>query len=94
MLLNDESEISLIRKIIEFPTIITYAAEQLEPHHLAHYSLSLAKSLQKFYEQCRVIPKDEKPNDLSAARLKLVEASRITFSKVLNMMGMNAPEVM
>ena len=93
-ILNHESEISLIKKIIEFPTIITYAAEQLEPHHLAHYSLSLAKSLQKFYERCRVIPKDEKPNDLSAARLKLVEACRITFSKALNMMGMNAPEKM
>ncbi|NQT47892.1 MAG: hypothetical protein HQ578_02825, partial [Chloroflexi bacterium] len=44
-----------------------------------------------FYKQCRVISDDQA---LTAARLKLVEASRIVFARALHLMGMNAPEQM
>ena len=93
-LLNHKSEINLIRKIIELPSVVAYSGEQLEPHHIAYYAFDLARLLQKFYEECRVISVEKGSSELTASRLKLVEASRITFAKTLLIMGMNAPENM
>ena len=87
-------KINLIRKIIELPSVVAYSAEQLEPHHIAYYAFDLARLLQKFYEECRVISLEKASSELTASRLKLVEASRITFAKTLLIMGMSAPEKM
>ena len=92
--MNHKSEINLIRKIIELPSVVAYSGEQLEPHHIAYYAFDLARLLQKFYEECRVISVEKGSSELTASRLKLVEASRITFAKTLLIMGMNAPENM
>jgi arginyl-tRNA synthetase len=44
-----------------------------------------------FYKQCRVISDNEAS---TKARLKLVEASKITLAKTLHLMGITAPEKM
>ena len=41
-----------------------------------------------------MVSSDVELEPITCARLKLVEAARITFAKALYLMGMNAPEKM
>ncbi|MBI2863435.1 MAG: arginine--tRNA ligase [Chloroflexi bacterium] len=90
-LLSTEPELTLIRKMLEFPELVELAAVNLEPHHLPHYSQELAGIFHSFYKQCRVISEDDQ---LTKARLKLVHAAKIALANALDLMGMTAPERM
>ena len=90
-LLTESAESDLIKKLLLFPETLEMVATNLEPHHLPYYAQDLATAFHNFYEKCRVITEDE---NLTAARLKLVEATRIVLAKTLRLMGMNAPERM
>ena len=90
-LLSDPSELQLIRKLLALPEVIELAANNLEPHHLPHYAQELATAFHWFYTQCRVISDD---TDLTAARLILCLASKVTLARTLQLMGMSAPDRM
>jgi len=90
-LLNTDVELDLIRKMLLFPEVMELAAINLEPHHLAYFAQEIATSFHSFYKHCRVVTDNEA---LTCARLKLVEAARIVFSRALVLMGMAAPEKM
>ncbi len=90
-LLNDEAELALIKKLSVLPEIMEAVALTLEPQNIPYYAQDLATGFHNFYEKCRVVSDDEA---LTAARLKLVEATRIVMGKVLSLMGMRAPERM
>jgi len=90
-LLTTEPELALIRQMLRLPEIVEIAARTLEPHHLTYYAQDLATSFHSFYKQCRVVSKNE---ELTKARLKLVEAAKITLARALQLMGMVAPEKM
>ncbi len=93
-LLTHPAELALIRKMLELPEVVESAVEKLTPHQLSFYAMDLASNFHAFYRDCRVLSSD--PNDaaLTKARLKLVDASRITLARVLGLMGMTAPERM
>ena len=90
-LLTTEPELALIRKMLLLPEMVEVVAQTLEPHHLAYYALDLATVFHSFYKQCRVVSEGEL---LTKARLKLVEAAKITLAKTLHLMGMTAPDKM
>jgi arginyl-tRNA synthetase len=90
-LLTTEPELTLIRKLLNFPELIEMAAITLEPHHLAYYAQELATTFHAFYKDCRVVTDDEA---LTKARLKLVMASKTVLAKTLHLMGMTAPDRM
>ncbi|NQT72342.1 MAG: arginine--tRNA ligase [Chloroflexi bacterium] len=90
-LLTEPAELDIIKLLIQFAETLEIVAKTLEPQHLPYYAQDLATSFHNFYEKCRVITEDEQ---LTAARLKLVEASRFVMAKALHLMGMNAPERM
>jgi len=90
-LLRDESELNLIRKMLEFPELLESVGRRLQPHHLPYYALELATLFHVFYRDCRVVSSDIR---MTQARLKLVEAARIVLVRVLGIMGMSAPEAM
>jgi len=90
-LLQAPEELQLIRKIIELPEIISAIIRTLAPHHLPYYTLGLATSFHWFYDRCRVISDD---TPLTWARLKLVDAARVSLSRCLSLMGMDAPDRM
>ena len=93
-LLNDPSELALVRSMMRLPELVQQMAETLEPHHLAHYTMELATAFHGFYENCRVISANPEDADVTLARLKLVESAQIVFRRSLDLMGMNAPERM
>jgi arginyl-tRNA synthetase len=90
-LLKTEAELTLIRKMLLLPEILEIVTSTLEPHHLTYYAQDLATVFHSFYKQCRVVSKNEA---LTKARLKLVEAAKITLAKTLHLMGMTAPDKM
>ncbi len=91
-LLTHPSELALIRKMLELPLSIEQAARDLAPHHLAHYAQDLASTFSAFYRDCKVV--DASAPDLTAARLVLSRAAKLTLARVLELMGMSAPESM
>ena len=93
-LLVHPSELSLIRSMLRLPELVAQMARTLEPHHLPHYAMELATAFHWFYENCRVISSHAEDNELTLARLKLVESAQIVFRRTLELMGMNAPERM
>lgn len=93
-LLGHESELALIRKILELPELVDLMAARLEPHHLPHYAGELATAFHWFYQQCRVVSSEPGAEETTKARLKLVEASRIALARCLALMGVDAPERM
>ena len=94
-LLTHEKEGDLLRALAEFPRVVATAAELREPHRVARYLEDTASAYHKFYDSCRVLPMgDEEPNDLHAARLRLVEATRTVLANGLALLGVSAPERM
>ena len=94
-LLTHEREGDLLRSLAEFPRIVGIAASGRAPHRVARYLEELAGTYHRFYDVCRVLPQgDEEATPLIAARLLLVEATRIVIANGLGLLGVSAPERM
>ncbi len=92
-LLTDPAELALIRRMLEMEEQIDLAVERLSPHNLTYYAEDLTKSFSVFYESCQILHSDV-PQQLARARLLLILAARTALSRVLNLMGMSAPQEM
>ncbi len=91
-LLDDEA-LAFIRKELELAEMIQFAAENFAPHRIAHYALELANTFHPMYDRIRVFSEGV-DDDLARARLKFYQAVQIGFKRVLDLMGMSAPEHM
>lgn len=91
-LLRHDSELALIRKMLELPEIVAQAAVQMAPHHLTFYAQELAAAFHAFYRDCRVVDAEEPA--LTPARLMLVQAARLQLARALELLGVTTPERM
>ncbi|MCA9893085.1 MAG: arginine--tRNA ligase [Anaerolineae bacterium] len=91
-LLSDE-ELAFIRKALEMGEIIETAVNQYEPHKIAFYAQELASTFHPIYDNVRALGEGI-PEDVTRARLRFYHAARIIFKRVLDLMGMSAPERM
>ena len=91
-LLSHPTELELIRHMLRLREIVAHAAETLTPHTLTYYAQELAAAFHAFYRDCKVVMPEDPA--LTAARLKLVKAAKITLANTLRLMGMSAPERM
>ncbi len=89
--LTHPSEIELLKTLEQFPEIMSSVLKLLEPQDIANYLQDLAARFHRFYVDCRVITDD---NDLSAARVALIKATKIVLANGLNVLGLTAPERM
>jgi arginyl-tRNA synthetase len=90
-LLIAPEELALVKVLSEYPKILIQASQMLEPYRLADYLRELAASFHKFYTFNRVVTEDQ---ELTKARLLLVEAARITLRNGLELLGISQPESM
>ena len=90
-LLTHPQELALLRRLNELPNVVARSAELLEPHHMPHFAYEVARELQRFYEECRILSSDDADMPLTKARLLLVDAARVVLRNTLKTMGMNAP---
>lgn len=100
--LNDEdadlsllgkAEMRFIRKALELGEVIELSATGLEPHKIAFYALELASVFHPIYDEVRALHGDV-PAELATARLRFYRAAQVVFKRVLDLMGMSAPERM
>ena len=90
-LLKETEERDVMRTILEFPYCLEVCSRQLDPYGLTAYLSELAAVFHRFYDKHKVLSCDE---DLTKARLFLVQAVKIVLANGLRMMGVNAPERM
>ena len=89
--LSHTTELSLIRKLIQLPEVVVDIAKNHEVHRLAQYATEIADVFHRFYENCQVLSEDQ---DLTVARLGLVQAAQLVLAETLGLMGISAPEKM
>jgi arginyl-tRNA synthetase len=98
VLLTDEGEIALIRKLAEYPRMIESAAQALEPHRIAFYLYELASAFHAHWNKgadnhdLRFIKVNEP--QLTHARLGLVQAVADVITSGLALIGADAPREM
>lgn len=92
-LLTHERELAFLRKAMELSELIELAVTTFEPHHIAFYAYDLASAFHVAYEECRVLHSDVPP-ELALARLRFYRAAKMVLARVLDLMGMSAPDVM
>lgn len=90
-LLKEKEENELIKKISDFPEILTRASTTLEPYRLVDYLRELAAAFHKFYSHHKVLTEDKA---LSQARLYLCDATRIVMRNGLSLLGISQPDSM
>jgi arginyl-tRNA synthetase len=94
-LLTHPKELDLLKRLGDYPSIVSGAAELREPHRVARYLEDLSGDYHRFYENCRVLPLgDEEISPLHVARLWLNDATRTVMVNGLNLLGVSAPERM
>jgi arginyl-tRNA synthetase len=95
-LLTHPRENELMLALAEFPVVVATAAELREPHRVARYlEEKVAKSAQRFWDDCQVLPKgDEEIADTAAPRLLLWQDTRTVLENGLGLLGVTAPERM
>jgi arginyl-tRNA synthetase len=91
-LLTEKLEREILLAIASFPDTFVEAAEFLKPNLIADFANSLADRFNTFYNALPVIKAE--PQELSDARLALVDAVRIVLRNALNLIGIVAPERM
>jgi arginyl-tRNA synthetase len=92
-LLSHVRENDLLKALAEFPGVVAGAAELRQPHRVARYLEDLAGAYHRFYDACRVLPRDGEPaGEVSRARLWLAEAARIVLANGLGLLGVTAPD--
>ncbi|MFA6296428.1 MAG: arginine--tRNA ligase [Patescibacteria group bacterium] len=83
-LLKEPAEFELIKILLKFPEIVADVSKNYEIQGLPVYAIAIADKFHNFYEKCRVLTEDE---ELTEARLGLVEATRIVLGETLDLMG-------
>ena len=95
-LLAHPRETELLLALAEFPQVVATAAELREPHRVARYlEEKVAKSAQRFWDDCNVLPKgDDEVAPTTGPRLLLWRATRTVLENGLALLGVAAPERM
>ncbi|MBI4653411.1 MAG: arginine--tRNA ligase [Nitrospirae bacterium] len=89
--LKEPDELSLIKKLFQYPMVFEGTVLSFEPHRITYYLQELAKLFHSYYNKHRVIS-DDKP--LTTARLCLCKGVQIVLEEGLKMLGVSAPERM
>jgi arginyl-tRNA synthetase len=90
-LLQSKASDHLLRRLAEYPELLTEAAAELAPHALAFYLRDLAGDFHTFYNADRVLVDDQ---NLKASRLALLLATRQVLQNGLKVLGVSAPTKM
>ena len=91
-LLQEKSELDLIKIIGLFNLQVRDAANNFAPKVIARYCHDLAVSFNSFYEHVKVLDSDK--DSLKSTRICLVHSFNLTLENALNLLGISAPNKM
>lgn len=82
-------ERNLMKKILEYKSVLQEAVSEMAPHKVANYLYELAQDFSRFYENCPVAGSNREEERISLVRIYLD-----TMSHGLNLLGITTPEAM
>jgi arginyl-tRNA synthetase len=89
--LKEKEELALIKKILQFDSILNICLTTLDPYMLTVYLQELSETFHKFYDRHRVLGQGDA---LTKARLALIEGTKIALATGLELLGVSRPEKM
>ncbi|MEK6527985.1 MAG: DALR anticodon-binding domain-containing protein, partial [Nitrospirota bacterium] len=89
--LKEAEEISIIKKLLQYPIVFEGAVLSFAPHRITYYLQELAGMFHSYYNKHRIISDD---NALTTARLCLCRAVQTVLEEGLKILGVSAPERM
>ncbi len=82
-------ERELVKKVLEYKTVLSEAVHELAPHKIANYLYELAQDFSRFYENVKVAGSERE-----AELMRVVEVYLMTLTHGLNLLGIEIPEEM
>ena len=92
MVISNAEERDLALKIMQLNNIVMRAHEAKEPSIISDYAYTLAQTFSSFYNTSPIMSA-ETPQ-LAASRLRLAALVRDILTLLLNLLGIEAPEIM
>ena len=92
IILKADEERSLALKLSQIHNVVMRAHREKEPSIIADYVYTLAQSFSSFYSACSIMNAED--NSLKMSRLKLARLVRDVLKLLLDLLGIEAPEVM
>ena len=89
--LKSTQELTLIKRLSEFPEMVLHAGVELAPHAIANYLKDCAADLHSYYNDTKFLVENENEK---LARLSLIRATQVVLKNGLDLLGVNAPEKM
>ena len=86
-----QQEYDLVAHIGKFPELLSSALEKLEPSFITRYAVDLAQLYNKFYFDCKILGEEDNVKNF---RLALTDATLVTLSNSLALLGISVPERM
>jgi arginyl-tRNA synthetase len=83
-------ERELVKRLVEFPTVVAEATERRAPHQLTNYAIYVADDFHRFYHEHRVL----ESGDVQPFRLALCRAAQTVVTRALDLIGVEAPDRM
>ena len=82
-------ERELVKRLLEFPALVSEAAERRAPHAIPNYAIRVADDFHRFYHHHRVLG-----SKAEGFRLALCTATAFVIRRSLDLVGVDAPEQM
>ena len=92
IVLQAPEERTLALKLAQLHNVVMRSHTEKEPSIIAEYTYTLAQMFSTFYNACPIMSASDKK--LAASRLKLAKLTRDVLILLLNLLGIEAPEVM
>lgn len=89
--LDAVTEMTMLKRLAEFPGVVQQAAQDLSPHLIAFWLRDCASDFHAWYNAQRILVEDQ---SLKLARLRLADATRQVLANGLELLGVSAPERM
>ena len=89
--LEDESEFTLAKHILQLDEVIVEVAQDLYPNRLCQYLFELSQKFNQFYDRCSVLQADEPQR---TSRLMLCDLTARTLQLGLSLLGIQVLERM
>jgi arginyl-tRNA synthetase len=88
----EPAERNLVKRLLELPEEVCLAAERRAPHRFTAYAHEVAADFHAYYRDCRVVGAE--PAELEDFRVVLADETRRVIARVLELVGVSAPEKM
>ena len=92
ILITDETELALIRNLVQLPDILGEVERDLYPNKLCDYLFETSQKFNKFYENCSV--NNAETPEIKASRLSLCTATAGTIRLLMGLLGIDVVERM